>query len=143
MGNPEWRREGGFGNQAERYRRHDEIDEKISLWTKSLEPYEVMSLLQEAGVAAGPVMDPRDVFADPHVSHRGVFEEAFQEETGTHLYANAPWKMSETPASIRRGPVRLGQDNEYVYQDLLGYTPREYAALEEEGHIGLDYDPDL
>ena len=143
MGDPEWRREGGFGNQAERYRRHDEIDEKISLWTKSLEPYEVMSLLQGAGVAAGPVMNARDVFADPHVSHRGVFEEAFQEETGTHLYTNTPWKMSETPAGIRRGPVRLGQDNEYVYQDLLGYTPQEYAALEEEGHIGLDYDPDL
>ena len=143
MGDPEWCRPGGFGDQAERYRRHDEIDEKISLWTKSLEPYEVMSLLQEAGVAAGPVMNARDVFADPHVDHRGVFEEAFQEETGAHLYTGVPWKMSETPASIRRGPVRLGQDNEYVYQDLLGYTPQEYAALEEEGHVGLDYDPDL
>ena len=101
-----------------------------------------MSLLQQAGVAAGPVMDPRDVFADPHVSQRGVFEEAFQEDTGTHLYPGAPYKMSETPSTIRRGPVRLGEDNKYVYQDLLGYTPEEYAALEEEGHVGMDYRPD-
>ena len=27
--------------------------------------------------------------------------------------------MSETPARIRRGPVRLGQDNEYVYKHIL------------------------
>ncbi len=142
MGDPEWCEQDGFGSPAERYSRHDEIDEKISLWTRSREPYEIMSLLQEAGVAAGPVMDPRDVFADPHVSRRGVFEEAFQEDTGAHLYPGAPYKMSETPSTIRRGPVRLGEDNEYVYQDLLGYTPEEYAALEEEGHVGMDYRPD-
>ena len=143
MGDPAWSQESEFSDPVERYRRHDEIDEIISLWTKSLEPYEIMLRLQEEGVAAGPVMDQRDAFADPHLVQRGAFEEVFQEDTGTHLYPGAPYKMSETPIRIRRGPVRLGEDNQYVYQELLGYTPQEYAILEEEGHIGMDYHPDV
>ena len=143
MGDPAWTQEWEFSDPVERYRRHDNIDEKISIWTKSLEPRQVMLLLQERGVAAGPVMDQRDAFADPHLDHRGAFEEVYQEDTGTHLYPGAPYKMSETPVRIRRGPVRLGEDNRYLYQDLLGYTPEEYAILEEEGHIGMDYHPDV
>jgi crotonobetainyl-CoA:carnitine CoA-transferase CaiB-like acyl-CoA transferase len=143
MGDPEWCQKEEFKDPGERYRRHDDIDDKISAWTKSLDPYEIMSLLQEAGVAAGPVMDERDAFADPHLLQRGVFEEVFQEDTGTHLYPGAPYKMSQTPSRIRRGPVRLGEDNKYVYQELLGYTSQEYAILEEEGHIGMDYDDDV
>ncbi len=143
MGDPAWTQEWEVSDPVERYRRHDNIDEKISIWTKSLEPRQVMLLLQERGVAAGPVMDQRDAFADPHLDHRGAFEEVYQEDTGTHLYPGAPYKMSETPVRIRRGPVRLGEDNRYLYQDLLGYTPEEYAILEEEGHIGMDYHPDV
>ncbi len=143
MGDPTWSQEKKFSDAVERYGRHDEIDEKISLWTKLLEPLQVMLLLQERGVAAGPVMDQRDAFADPHLDQRGAFEEVYQEDTGTHLYPGAPYKMSETPVKIRRGPVRLGEDNQYVYQELLGYTVEEYALLEEEGHIGMDYHPDV
>ena len=143
MGDPEWSQESGFRDPIVRYERHDEIDEQISQWTRSLEPQQVMRLLQEKGVAAGPVMDQRDAYADPHLNERGAFEEAYQEDTGTYLYPGAPYKMSETPSKIRRGPVRLGEDNEYVYQELLGYSAEEYAVLEEEGHIGMDYHPDV
>ena len=143
MGDPEWSQESGFRDPIVRYERHDEIDEQISQWTRSLEPQQVMRLLQEKGVAAGPVMDQRDAYADPHLNERGAFEEAYQEDTGRHLYPGAPYKMSETPSKIRRGPVRLGEDNKYVYQELLGYSAEEYAVLEEEGHIGMDYHPDV
>ena len=88
-------------------------------------------------------MDQRDSSADPHLLQRGAFEEVFQVDTGTQLYPGAQYKMSETPVRIRRGPVRLGEDNRYVYQELLGYSPEEYAILEEEGHIDMDYHPDV
>ena len=98
-----------------------------------------MRILQEAGVAAGPVMDQRDAYSDPHLMERGMFQEAFQEDTGLNLYPRAPYKMSETPPDIRRGPVRLGEDNDYVYKTVLGYSDAEYAELEAEGHISMDY----
>jgi crotonobetainyl-CoA:carnitine CoA-transferase CaiB-like acyl-CoA transferase len=51
--------------------------------------------------------------------------------------------MSEYPMRIRRGPVRLGEDNEYVYKTLLDYSDEEYAEFENEGHIGMDYADDV
>ena len=70
-----------------------------------------------------------------------MFEEAFQSDVGTYLYPRAPFKMSGSDVRIRRGPVTLGQDNEYVYKTLLQLSDTEYDALVESGHIGDEYAP--
>ena len=139
LGDPGWARDPKFSHGPGRLEAHDEIDAHISRWTEQRDNFEIMHLLQEAGVAAGPVMDQRDAYNDPHLIERGMFQEASQEDTGTHLYPRAPYKMSQTPPDIRRGPVRLGEDNEYVYKTVLGYSEAEYAELEAEGHISMDY----
>ena len=36
-------------------------------------------------------------------------------------------------------PPRLGEHNEYVYKQLLGYTDSEYSELKDIGHIGNAY----
>ena len=143
LGNLEWTREEKFADSFSRLKHHDEIDQHISRWTSQLDHYQVMQWLQEAGVAAGPVMDQRDAYSDPHLEARGVFQEVYQADTGTHRYPGAPFKMSRADTSIRRGPVRLGEDNEYVYKSLLKYTDEEYAELERMGHIGMDYIKEL
>lgn len=122
-----------------RHYRQDEIDARISAWTRERDPSDVMRELQRRGIPSGPVMNQADAFADPHIQSRGFFEEAWQEDCGTHLYPGPLYKLSETPLSIRRGPVMFGQDNEYVYRELLGYSAEEYAAFEETGHIGTNY----
>ena len=140
IGNPEWTTQAQFATHSRRYANQDALDAHIAEWTQQRDHYEVMRLLQAVGVAAGPVMDQRDAFADPHLSARGIFEEVYHEDVGgSHLYVGAPFKMSETPARIRRGPVRLGQDNEYVYKQILGVSDAEYAELERAGHIGMDF----
>ena len=143
MGDPEWSRDERFDDRPKRHRHHDEIDEHIARWTSQRGPYEVMRLLQDAGVPAGPVIDQKDAYDDPHLNEREMFEEVYQEDTGTHRYPGVPFKMSETPVKIRRGPVRLGEDNEYVYKSLLGLSNEEYAELESQGHIGMDYADDV
>ena len=139
LGDPDWSLDKKFSGQASRYEHHDEIDQHIADWTSQRAHYEVMTVLQAAGVAAGAVMDQRDAYSDPHLKDRDIFEEVYQEDTGTHLYPGAPYKMSETPIKIRRGPVRLGEDNEYVYKTLLNTSDEEYAELERAGHIGMDF----
>jgi benzylsuccinate CoA-transferase BbsF subunit/naphthyl-2-methylsuccinate CoA transferase subunit len=37
--------------------------------------------------------------------------------------------------------VGLGEDNEYVYKEIMGVSDEEYAELESKGHIGTDYAP--
>ncbi len=140
IGSPEWAEDPRFDTQHGRYQAHDELDTRITEWTSERGHYEAMNTLQQAGVAAGAVMDQADAYSDPHLAERGAFEEAYQEDVGTHLYPGAPYKMSRTPLRIRRGPVRLGEDNEYVYKQLLNIPNERYAELEREGHIGMDYE---
>ena len=129
----------GLADPGGRLARQDEVDARIAAWTREREPSAVMHELQGRGIPAGAVMNQRDAFADAHIQERGVFELASQDDCGTHLYPGPLYKLSKTPMSIRRGPVMFGQDNEYVYRELLGYTAEEYAAIEAAGHIGTDY----
>ena len=143
IGSPEWTRDERFKTHSSRYENQRALDALISEWTRQRGHYEVMHQLQAAGVAAGPIMDQRDAFADPHLQERGIFEEVYHEDVGgSHLYVGAPYKMSDMPIKIRRGPVRLGEDNEYVYKQVLGVSDEEYAELERMGHIGMDFPPD-
>ena len=65
------------------------------------------------------------------------------EVTGTKIgrwpVAEVPVKLSESPAyiggRIDRGAPCYGEDNEYVYGELLGMSTQEIAALAEEGVI--------
>ena len=124
---------------AARLLRHDAIDARIAQWTRTQTPKSAMQTLQERGIPAGAVMNQADAFADPHLQSRAFFAEAYQEDCGAHLYPGPLYKMSATPLGIRRGPVMLGQDNEYVYRELLGYSAAEYAEFAAMGHIGTDY----
>ena len=80
---------------------------------------------------------------DRQLLDRGFFEWSTQVDAGTHLYPGMLWKMSKTPLGIRKSHVRLGEDNEYVYKQVIGVSDEEYAHLEAEGHIGMDYDPSI
>ncbi|MCS7207202.1 MAG: CoA transferase [Dehalococcoidia bacterium] len=142
-GHPEWATDPRFADAISRYKHHDDLDKLIESWTSLHTPYEVFHLLQRAGVPAGPVMDQRDAYNDPHLQARGFFKKASQEDCGEHLYPGAPFTMSATPPTIRRGPVRLGQDNEYVYKTLLKFSDAEYQQLIAEGHIGTELAPDV
>ncbi len=122
-----------------RHSRQNEIDHCIAAWTRTQTPESAMYTLQRRGIPAGAVMNQADAFADQHIQSREFFREAYQEDCGTHLYPGPLYKMLETPLGIRRGPVMFGQDNDYVYRELLGYSAEEYAALEAAGHIGTDY----
>ena len=102
----------GLSQRATRRERQDEIDVRITEWTRQRDPDEIMHQLQRRGIPAGVVMNQaRCVWCDPHIQSRGFFQEASQEDCGTHLYPGPLYKLSETPLSIRRGScdVRPGQ----------------------------------
>ena len=139
IGDPDWARTPEFDSHESRRANHDLLDERIANWTRGRGHRDAMGLLQAHGVAAGAVLNQRDAFHDPHLQARGMFEKAYQEDVGTHWYPRAPFRMSGSDVKIRRGPVRLGQDNEYVYKTLLNVSDEEYDALVVAGHIGEEY----
>ncbi|MBI4337855.1 MAG: CoA transferase [Chloroflexi bacterium] len=142
MGHPEWAQDPRFADALARRRHHDDLDRLIESWTSQRDHYEVFHTLQRARVPAGPVLDQRDAYNDPHLGERCFFHQASQADCGTHLYPGAPFRFSETPPGIRRGPVRLGEDNEYVYKSLLCYSDEAYQEMVRQGHVGMDYRPE-
>jgi crotonobetainyl-CoA:carnitine CoA-transferase CaiB-like acyl-CoA transferase len=139
MGDPEWARDSRFENSLSRWQHRDELDARIAAWTADQDLVDLWRRLTEAGVIAGPVQNERDLFACPHLDERGFFEELDHPEFGPYRYPGLNIRMSQTPNHLRRHPVRLGEDNEYVYREILGISDEEYEHLTRLGHIGMDY----
>ncbi|MBI4296093.1 MAG: CoA transferase [Chloroflexi bacterium] len=51
------------------------MDKHIEEWTRQRHDYQVMEVLQEAGVMAGPSLSTRQAFEDPHLKAREFFVE--------------------------------------------------------------------
>lgn len=70
---------------------------------------------------------------------RGYFRELTRFETGTHLHPGHPWQPSGVELRWDGAAPVLGQDNEYVCKELLGFSDAQYHALVAEGQIGIEY----
>jgi len=147
LGDPSWTKRKRFSDASSRLKNQDELDRYVEEWTLQYDKYKVMEVLQKEGVPAAPVMNERDCVEDPHIKARHFYEMVTHPETGpapdygpgTHLYPGIAWKLSKTPGTIYKHPPRLGEDNEYVYKQIIGVSDEEYAELEKEGYIGMDY----
>ena len=65
------------------------------------------------------------------------------EGVGTHRYPGIFTKWANTPNWIRTPPVKLGENNEEIYLDLLGYSRQEYDDLCARGLVGTSYTPEV
>lgn len=119
----------------------DEIDEVITSWTKDKNNLDLFHLLQANDIPASPIMHEPMAYADPHLKERDFFVPITQADTGTHLYPGTTYKISGIPFTVRKPPVRLGEDNDYVYREVLGLSDKEYDRLKSMGMIGMDYLP--
>lgn len=143
ISDPPWTKEEKFGDGLRRWANQDELNSHIEEWTISRDSYEVMRLLQSAGVPAGPVMRPSDLYRDPHLKARGFFIEITHREAGTHLYPGMCFQFSKTPATVRMPPNCLGEHNEYVLGEMLGISTEEISRLKEEKVIGDAFLPEI
>lgn len=144
MGDPEWARDPELGTAAGRAAAQDLIDEKLAEWTAGFEDDELFARLQAAGVAAAPVLEASRVLDDPHVQARNLYlPQELQDDIGVHNYPRPIYDFPESEGGIRRPPVAFGQDNDYVYKELLGMSDEECARLEAEGHIATAFSDTL
>ncbi|MGE0538658.1 MAG: CaiB/BaiF CoA transferase family protein [Dehalococcoidia bacterium] len=118
---------------------HDRVDAVLSEWTSTQDSAALADLLQGDGIIAGPVIDHERAYRDPHLADRQFFVRLENEDCGTHLYPGAAWHSLRRPVAFQRGPVLLGEDNEYVLRELLAISDAEYRRMERDGLIGTEY----
>ena len=101
----------------------------IAAWTRSQPAEQLMRDLQEAGVPAGVVQTPEDLRNDPQLDHRGHFWTLDHPTMGRRAYDGPSFRLSETPANLRKAAPLLGEDNEYVWKDIVGIDEDDYVEL--------------
>jgi crotonobetainyl-CoA:carnitine CoA-transferase CaiB-like acyl-CoA transferase len=139
-GHPEWLTDPRFAPLGTRLANQDALDELVGGWTRTCDRYELMHELQAAGVAAGVCQSAQDrCDTDPQLSHLDWLIEVTGSKIGRWPVAEMPVRLERTPPYIGGRPDRgapvYGEDNEYVYGELLGMSTREIARLAEDHAI--------
>lgn len=121
------RDDGSAGSEAALRRR-------LETWTRQHTKFELFTLLSEAGVPAGPVLDSGEVFASEHLRARGFIVEYEHPERGSVTLLGSPILLSASPFMPKRPPL-LGEHTAEVLCAELGLTGAEVAALREQGVV--------
>jgi len=132
IGNPEWTRKEEFSDEVSRWNNQDELDRHVEEWTRKHNNYEVMHILQKAGIAAGASLSVQGVAEDPHLKEREFFVETNHPIMGKLPYARLPWRINNTPEGYYNYAPLLGEHNEYVFGELLGLSKEDITQLVEE-----------
>lgn len=143
-GKSEWIQDKKFSTLEARTKNMDELDGLIGEWTTNHTPKDVMEIMQGAGVAAGMVQSSKDLAETDHqMKEYNFFKEMDHPEIGRVAYENVPFKLMDTPGEARWPAPTLGQDNEYVFGEILGLSKEEIQKLEEDDVITPDLEAGL
>ena len=119
----DWLDDPRFKDALNRHIFHDDLDKEIADWTRRHTKYQVMEILQESGVPAGPVFDFKDASLSPQSWSRGFLEKVTSQPDrgmGTRMFIGRPYQLSKTPLRVRDFAPALGEGNNYFLRDVLG-----------------------
>jgi len=111
-----------------------EFDALIQPWLDAHDAEDILTRAQELRLPFGPVLGPKTLLANAHLAERGFFQEIAHPEAGKLTHCGLPFLMSETPLETGPSPT-LGQHNEEVLSEAMGYGREELIILRERGII--------
>ena len=125
-----------YATPADRQECEDEVDELISVWTRTQTKMEAMRMIGEAGIPAGAVLDTVELNdSDPSFEERGVMQ------TMSHPI-HRPFKMPAWPVRVdgkasrlKSSPV-LGEHVDEIKSEWLDLNEAAVAALKDQGAFG-------
>ena len=120
-----------FSTAKARLQHRDELDKLLNTMLSTCNADVIAARLQQAGVCAHVSWNMQDIADDPHLRARGATTEVRAANIPPRLAVGAPARFSKTnDVGIRRLTPALGQDEEYVFGELLGLSSAQRADLE-------------
>lgn len=133
---PEWISDERFKNNMARVEHMDELKALIEDWTKDYTVDEIVEKVLAAGVPSGPVYDLSQIVKDEHIAGaREMFPIMHHPVIGDMPVNGDAVKLMETMPHVTKPSPLLGEDNERVFKEFLGYDSDKLAELKEKGVI--------
>ena len=120
-----------FATLQGRLQHRDDLDLLVSHWLAHCDADAMAARLQRAGVCAHVSWNMQDVASDVHLRARQALVEVSAPGIPPRLAVGAPARFSRTDdVGIRRLTPELGQDEDYVFGELLGLSSSQRADLQ-------------
>ncbi len=135
MGRPELAEDERYASHSARGAHQQELDDIVAEWTRTVDADELERLMEEHGIPSGKIYRAPEMLADPHFQAREAIIKTLHPQFGELRMQNIAPKLSATPGSVRSPAPALGEHNEQVYRELLGYSETRMAELRAAGII--------
>lgn len=139
MGRPELSDDPRFANRDSRVANAVVLEETINGWSRQHRVEDVVAALEAEGVPVAPVRHPEDALDDPRVVARHEAVPVAHPSYGSQVdlrTAGIPIVFSDADTGFDDvTPILVGEHNDRVLAETLGYDAQRIAQLRERGVI--------
>ncbi len=135
MGDPAWAMSDRFSTMKNRRMNEAALDRHMEEWTIQYTPEEIVQRLQEANVPSAVVQNAEDLAGDPQLLARNFFREIKDPVSGSMPTDTCPIRFRSGEQGPWRPAPLPGEDNKYVYHELLGLSEDTINSYIEKGII--------
>jgi len=121
----------------DRYEHRDRIDPLVSEWIAARTVNEVVMEMEAARIPCGKLLELGEISKDPHIQSENMLEYTDLEVPGLPKIPvpGIQARLSKTPGKVVTRAPRVGEHNQEIYKDLLGYDDDFIKELTEQGII--------
>ncbi|WMI82299.1 CaiB/BaiF CoA transferase family protein [Anaerotignum sp. MB30-C6] len=130
IGHPELIEDPRFTNNDLRCNNYiPDLQNLIREWCKDFTKSEIETIMDEAGIPCGPVLNVKEAIEHPHIKAREMMVHCEHPTAGDQYFQGCVVKLSETPGGVETSSPLLGQHN----GEIFGLTKEEVEKLKAEG----------
>lgn len=112
------------------------VYEVFAKFCASKSKWELYEQGQQQRLMFGIVSTPEDLAKNPQLAARNWYQDVLHDHLGASVrYAGPPYRLSETPWTLRARPPLPGEHNAEIYIDELGISPKKLDELKAAGVV--------
>ena len=132
---PEWIKEESYKDDFARAAHAEELNARVGEWMINHTKDEIYHRAQALSCPIGAVSTAEELLHSEQLKARDFFADVDHPQIGRIKFPTAPYRFSRTPWRLERPAPLLGEHNEGIYCDRLGYSREDLARMRTAGTI--------